>query len=144
MNDKSPRRSDDEIIRSMIEKENEYIHHRMTWLCTLQAFLFTSWSFAASHKEFTHHVTLLCIVGILVNGTLFHPIFYAHRSMMRLLEWWDGHSKDYKGPDVVGGRPPFGWARYIAPWHVLPVIFFVVWACILVSNIINFGWKAFF
>jgi hypothetical protein len=134
MNEKSTRRSDDEIIRSMIEKENEYIHHRMTWLCTLQGFLFTSWSFAASHEQSLHHIRLLCFIGILVNGTLFHPIFYAHRSMMKLLDWWDTHKKDDKGPPVVGGRPPFGLARYVAPWHVLPVIFFLVWAYILFSN----------
>jgi hypothetical protein len=127
------RRSDDEIIRSMIEKENEYIHHRVTWFCTLQGLLLAALSFTSGQSKPAFLFFVICGLGIAVAGIIYHPIYYAHRATMKLLDWWDEHRpKDYSGPDVIGGRPPFPLARRIGPWHALPVIFFLAWCIILV------------
>ena len=130
MSDPSPRRSDDEIIRSMIEKENDYIHYRVTWFCTLQGLLMTASSFAWSQPKTGcfDYFDLLCLLGFLVAAVMFHPIWYAHRTMMKLMDWWDAHRpEDYDGPDVVGGRPRGKLARHAGPWHALTVLFAIAW-----------------
>lgn len=132
VNETSSRRSNDEIIRSMIEKENDYIHSRVTWFCTLQGLLLAALSFVASQQNAGCFFVVVCILGIAVAIIIWHPIYYAHRAAMTLLDWWDEHKPEgYDGPDVIGGRPPFPLARYIAPWHVLPVIFLAAWGFIL-------------
>lgn len=131
VNSTSPRRSNDEIIRSMIEKENDYIHHRVTWFCTLQGLLLAALSFTLRQGA-GHFDLLLCILGGVVAGIVLHPIYYAHRATMGLLDWWDAHKpSDYDGPDVIGARPPNRLGRYIGPWTLLPAIFFLAWCVIL-------------
>ena len=115
----------------MIEKENDYIHYRVTWFCTLQGLLLAALSFVASQPKAWCFFVVVCCLGMAVAIIIWHPIYYAHDAIMKLLDWWDAHKKDYDGPDVIGGRPPFPLARRVAPWHVLPVIFFVAWCFIL-------------
>lgn len=116
----------------MIEKENDYIHYRVTWFCTLQGLLLAALSFVASQPKAECFFIVICCLGIAVAIIIWHPIYYAHRATMRLLDWWDEHKpQGYDGPDVIGGRPPFWLARHIAPWHVLPVIFLIAWFFIL-------------
>jgi hypothetical protein len=115
----------------MIEKENEYIHYRVTWFCTLQGLLLAALSFASSQPKAAPLLSLLCALGIAVAIVMFHPIYYAHRTMMNLLDWWDAHKPpDYNGPDVIGGRPKYALARHVGPWHALPALFFAAW-CII-------------
>lgn len=115
----------------MIEKETEHIHHLVTWYCPLQVLLLAGLSFDLGQSKGAHDL-FVCIFGVTIATIIFHPIYYAHRTIMNLLDWWDGHRpKDYDGPDVIGGRPPFQFPRYIGAWHMLPVIFFVAWCLIL-------------
>jgi hypothetical protein len=131
-NSPAPRRSDDEIIRSMIEKENDYIHHRVTWFCTLQGLLLAALSFSLKQAGNAHFDLLLCILGGSVAVIVLHPIYYAHRATMNLLEWWDAHRpSDYDGPEVIGARPPNRLGRYIGPWTLLPALFLVAWCVVL-------------
>ena len=123
----------------MIEKENDYIHYRVTWLCTIEGLLLTAFSFAFGHLEIPHliyFVYLLCVLGIAVAGIILHPIWYAHRTMMGLLDWWDEHKKDYDGPDVIGGRPKRPSWRKVGPWHLLAVIFGVAWLVIFIFSLL--------
>lgn len=122
----------------MIEKENEYIHYRVTWFCTLQGLLLAALSFASGQSKPPYFFFVICGLGIAVAAVIIHPIYYAHRATMKLLDWWDEHRPEgYNGPDVIGGRPPFPSARRIAPWHVLPVMFLVAWIVIIVCRFVS-------
>jgi hypothetical protein len=133
------RRSDDEIVRSMIEKENDYIHYRVTWFCTLEGLLFTAFSFASGRPQIQHLLVYLhCVLGMAVAGIVLHPIWYAHRTIMNLLDWWDEHKpKDYDGPDVIGGRPMKASWRKVAAWHFLPMIFGLAWFIIFIFSLLH-------
>jgi hypothetical protein len=116
----------------MIEKENEHLRHFLTWYCTLQGFLLAALSFDLPQSKGGHDL-VVCGFGVAIASFVFHPMYYAHRTMMKLLDWWDEHRpKDYAGPDVIGLRPPNQFARYIGHSHMLPLMFFIA-SCMLLA-----------
>ena len=140
MNPQAPRRSDDEIIRSMIEKENDYINQRVTWFATLQGLLIAALSFASRQPEGDRFFATLCLLGFLVAFIVLFPISAAHITMSHLLDWWDRNKpENYNGPDVIGMRPPTPqWiSRYIGPWTWLIIVFLVAWFLMGYRSVLN-------
>jgi hypothetical protein len=140
MNSQAPRRSDDEIIRSMIEKENDYINQRVTWFATLQGLLIAALSFASRQPEGDRFYAILCLLGFLVAFIILFPISAAHMTMSHLLDWWDRNKPDnYSGPDVIGMRPPSPqWiSRYVGPWTWLIIVFLVAWFLMGYRSVLN-------
>jgi hypothetical protein len=133
MNTQGSRRSDDEIIRSMIEKENDYINQRMGWFATLQGLLIAALSFAAKDPQGERFFAILCILGFFVGFIILFPITAAHLTMNRLLKWWEAHKPEgYDGPDVIGMGPPKPkWiSERVGPWTFLVLVFLLAWIAI--------------
>ena len=124
------------VIRSMIQHENELINHRLTWLTTVQGLLFASLGFAWDKPTSGALISLLCSLGVAVSVAALVALTGASLATANLCLWWDTHKpKDYKGPDVIGGRPSGGRriqviSRYVGPWSYFPVLFIITWALV--------------
>ena len=124
---------DAKIVREMIFKENEFINHRSTWLVILQGLLFGALSFA--HEKAHELIILLGITGIIVSGTSFIGLYLTTKAIKKLLsEWEKNKPENYIGPDVIGYHSPNKMVKFFLPWSVLPVLFFIIWASVLVMH----------
>lgn len=122
----------DETVRTMIHRENEVINHRVTWLTTVQALLFTGLSIVWDKPSARTYSILLCILGIAISVIAFVAVTSASLAMKRLWEWWDANKPaDYAGPDVIGLRPPKPKIlHYFGPWSFIPILFLVAWGIV--------------
>lgn len=121
-------RRHEEVIRQMIHRENELIHHRVTWLTAVQGLLFAGLGVAWSKPESRPLVAIFCVLGILMSLVSLAALSGASIATLRLLRWWDEHRPPlYAGPDVIGIRPSLGW---IGPWSLIPIIFILAWVTV--------------
>src|SRR5439155_13633195 len=59
-----PERSDDDVIRQMINVENTVINHRLTWFATLEGLLFSALGFAWGKPDAHALVRVLAVLGM--------------------------------------------------------------------------------
>jgi hypothetical protein len=117
----------DETVRLMIHRENEVIHHRVTWLTTIQGLLFAGLGLAWGKQESRPLVAIFCGMGVLISVVSLAALSGASLATVRLIRWWENNKPPhYSGPDVIGIRPTFG----IGPWSLIPVIFLVAWGAV--------------
>lgn len=134
MNDKMTVRETAQIIRSMIEHENNLLNNRITWLMTIQGLLFTGLGFAWDKQDAGGLVIAFTLLGIFVALSAFTVLPFFSLSVKSLIAWWDNYRTlhDYDGPDIVGfrsSRSEVWWL--LRPWRALPFIFILGWLVIL-------------
>ncbi len=125
---------DANTVRQMIAKETEFINNRITWLVTLQGFLFAALGFA--WKDGRELINVLGAIGIVASLSLALPIHLAHQGILNMKKAWDKNKPDnYDGPDVIGYYSPNPLVRlilsWLAPWHSLPILFVVAWVVVI-------------
>jgi hypothetical protein len=118
------------IIREMIIHESNLINHRLTWVTTLQGFLFAALAF--SWKDARTFVPALVVVGFVSSFSVLLSLTWAHRAIEKLLADWRKAtpSKEepiYSGPDVIGYRSGSSRLPYFLPWFVLPIVLGLAW-----------------
>ena len=139
-------------IRDHIKHEDLLCNQRMTWLVTLQAFLFGAYGFSLS-AEFGPHGTFsnvqitvataregIALMGILSSFVIFASLFGALRSIDRLARNWH----DYASKMVLTSVPPIigtyselqpkGTGLGQIPILVIPVTFPLIWAYMLFGD----------
>ena len=130
----------EETVRVMIHRENENVNYRITWLTTIQGFLFAALGIAWDKKEVVPFVRLLCILGIVVSMMIFLQLFWASKAIRRLEQWWeDKQPSQYNGPGVVGHISPksFRSGRYSKyydwtdTWTLLALVFLLAWVTVM-------------
>lgn len=133
MNTPTSSRREDEIVRSMIEKENEFINHRITWLMTVQGLLFASLGFAWDKANVQGFMELLCVLGIAVSIIALCSLTWALIAIARLCDWWEANKpSDYRGPNVIGMSPPKNRVfRALGPPSYFPILFIIAWLAVL-------------
>jgi hypothetical protein len=124
----------DEIIRSMIQFENQLINNRMNWMAAFQGLLFASLGFAWGKNDTKSLITIFCILGIAIALTSLAGLIGATTAMDQLRELWlENKPADYQGPDVMG-LPPIVKSKilhYLTPWNAFPLILTCGWGAIL-------------
>ena len=128
-----PAPSYSDVIRSMIDRENDLINHRITWLTTIQGLLFASLGFAWDKHQTTVLIFVFCCLGIAISIIQLVALISATRAICGLSEWWEAHKpNDYFGPGVTGRSPAKNSLfRYLVFWNWIPLLFIVTWAIIL-------------
>jgi hypothetical protein len=102
-----------EVCRAMIRSESEQVHRRMTWLATLQGFLFAGVGVAWKVPDSELVVRVLGTLGMTVALLAFLAMFPPIAGIDRVRAFWRANKPDdYDGPDISGYYP------YIAPWAV--------------------------
>ena len=129
----------------MISHEDDLRHQRMTWMLSLQAFLF-----AGVYFGWDRHwsITLLFFsLGTLSCLSTAVVLWTSVKSVYLLVDWWDEKvyqetktSKfQYAGPPVIGlgykNLPAV--VHVLCPWYSLPVILFMGWAFILLARLLE-------
>ncbi|MFA5073603.1 MAG: hypothetical protein WC539_06875 [Nitrospirota bacterium] len=125
----------EETVRTMINRENDLIHYRVTWLMTVQGLFFAALGLAWNKPDISSFIALLCFLGILMSVVVLIALAGASRAIRRLIGWWDTNKPShYQGPDVVGIRPMrtkyFGW---IGPWGIIPFLFIIAWTVVFLA-----------
>ena len=99
-----------EIIRAMIQHENDLINVRMGWMNVLQGLLFTTLGLIIQtginelYKIFI--VIIISVLGFCISRLIIRGLISASKAIRELLEWWESHKPyGYNGPDVIGLRP---------------------------------------
>ncbi len=121
-----------ETVRSMIDRENELINHRITWLMTIQGLMFAALGFAWEKSDAAALIHMLCLAGIAFSVVHLLALVSATRAIGRLSDWWETNKPaDYFGPGITG-RPPARSRilRYLVFWNWVPLIFLTSWAVI--------------
>jgi hypothetical protein len=122
-----------EVVRSMIDRENDLINHRITWLTTIQGLLFATLGFAWEKQSAKVLIVILCILGIAISILQLFALISATRAICRLSDWWEANKpRDYTGPGVAGLAPRKHLiSRYAVFWNWIPIFFFCTWVVIL-------------
>ncbi|MHB0929332.1 MAG: hypothetical protein ACYC3W_10625 [Candidatus Nanopelagicales bacterium] len=126
---------EEDIVRSMIQREDELINHRLTILATVQGLLFAAAGFVWDKADGNKLIKILCWLGLFIAVVSLSSLFGSTRAMSRLLSWWEEKKPiDYDGPGVMG-MPPNSKivsfiSKFIGPWSLFPMLFIVAWMAI--------------
>jgi|GEM_PF-2549768 len=125
-----------EVIRQLIQHENELTNHRMGWLNTVQGLLFASLAFAWDSTSGTNLITILSVVGIGSAILAYVSLLMSSYAMNQLLGWWDQNSQGYTGPPVIGAKfvPHTSILAFFAPSNLLSLLFIFAWVGVLMSH----------
>lgn len=148
-------------IRSLIEHENILVNHRLGWLLSSQAFLFTAftlvfnvWKNSASNagNQPLYLLSIISTVGILICLSIQRGLNAAEEQLRALDKWWyrEGDEKsgyrtwktrkerDSAEKNRIVRHPPIqGFIRYVwwdrwLTYSVVPTVFMIAWALIIV------------
>jgi len=113
----------------MIQRENEVINHRVTWLTTVQGLLFTAVGIVWDKQGAEPFIRQLCCLGIIMAFIAFFALHGATLAIKRLFEWWEiKKPQDYSGPGVIGlPLPKCPILRFFGPWIFIPILFIIAW-----------------
>ncbi len=123
-----------EICRVMIRSEAEQLHRRLTWLATLQGFLFAGVGLAWKLPDSGLLVGVLGILGMIVALLVFIAIFAPILAIEKIRLFWREHKPgDYDGPDISGFYPDKApWSVWITPETLIPLAFAGAWFVLLI------------
>ena len=119
----------EDVVRTMIHRENEVINHRVNWLTAVQGLLFAALGVSWDRVGVEPFVVLLCCVGVSMALIMLLALHGATRAMRRLYEWWEvNRPPDYAGPDVIGlPLLKSRLSRNVGPWISIPILFIIAW-----------------
>jgi hypothetical protein len=137
MDDQSTARETAQTIRYMLQREEDLLHNRISWLMTIQGLLFTGLGFAWDKKDASGLIMAFAFLGIFVSLSAHSILPFYSKASKELIAWWDANKpSDYTGPDVVGFRSAHkGIFWLVRPWRSLPFIFIIGWILILIFHL---------
>ncbi len=119
------------ITRSMIEHENILLHHRMTWMWTLQGLLAAALVFAWEQDSLL--LWLICAFGALSSASFGLSFVSSLIAVNNLLTLWHAYARDnpgYSGPPVIGTPRLKVIPTVLKPWGLLPWLSVVFWLAV--------------
>lgn len=120
----------EELIRSMIAREDDLVNHRMGWLATFNGLLFAALGFCWDKPTASQFLMLICIVGLLISCFHAFGIFEVGRAQRRLLIWWrDKEPKTHDSPGIMGIKPVGKnyFLMLLNPWFLTALTFTISW-----------------
>lgn len=148
-------------IRSLIEHENTLINHRLGWLLSSQAFLFTAFTLVFNvWKNNTANIgnqplyllSIISTVGILICLSIQRGLNAAEEQLRALDKWWYREGDERLGYKIwtnrqerasaeksrIAKHPPIqGFIRYVwwdrwLTYSVVPTLFMIAWTLIII------------
>ena len=123
--------NDPEIYRAMMRDESEQIHRRISWLASLQGFLFAAFGFAWQ-KPFALS-KIVAWLGLSVALFVCAGMIASIRAQKKIRASWEKMKPhEYHGPGIQGYHPEgFPIGVYVSAENLLPIAFAVAWVCVL-------------
>lgn len=131
---KDAKARDAEIVRVMIRHENDLTNHRLTWMLTLEGFLFAGIGFAWDKRPTPELVFIFAILGTATAGTAVIVLDAAHSAILSLATWWDKHKPNDSYADVLGFRGHHWVLGIFAPWRIVPLALVVTWYLLFLAK----------
>jgi hypothetical protein len=126
---------EEKTIRAMIVHEDDVTNHRLTWLVTLQGFLFAALGFSVEKQKFLLIPTLSGLGAATALSTLYH-LWLSQCALRDLVRDWNENRSYENGPPVIGYNTTERAIRsFPSPWFTIPVCLFVAWV------VIGWFWK---
>jgi len=132
---KEERRDYEDVVRTMITREDELTNQRMLWNAAFNGLLFASLGFAWGKPDARAISIIFCLLGIASSLLTGSGLLFASLAQRRLLRWWFAkRPADYDGPGVMGQEPldKGMTSMYFTPWFLLAMIFVLGWCAVLV------------
>ncbi len=128
-----------EIARGIIQHEDTLTNHRLTWLVTIEGFVFAAVGFclkalieserSASKPALWLIVLVLAVLGAVFPALMHIPIERAARQVFEVKDWWDEKRANF--PAIVGSRDGAGLFFGVKDWSLqtltLPRLFVALW-----------------
>ena|SRR2546428_3639312 len=126
-------KEDAKTIRELIKQESDVSNHRLTWMVTLEGFLFASLSFA--WNEGVALSAVLAFLGVFSSVSSLIALYVAHEATVKIIASWErNRPQDYDGPDVIGYFVKGRLRTFAMPWFLLPFLLILTWVVILYIN----------
>src|ERR1039457_5470202 len=96
-------KNSEDNVRTMIDRENDLINARLSWMANFYGFLAAAIAFLWDKPNSKVVVCIFCGLGIVIAIASALALIGASRAIFRLHDWW-GKNKpsDYSGPGVSG------------------------------------------
>jgi hypothetical protein len=88
------------IIREMIQHENELVDQRINWMSTIQGLLFAALAFG--WEKAPGLIPLLCGLGGIIAFITIINVWLATAATQFLMNWHITKTPDYPGPPIIG------------------------------------------
>lgn len=119
-------------VRHMIDRENDLINYRITWLTTINGLLFAALGFSWDKPTGSQLIQVICALGFVISLIQLAATISANMAIARLVDWWENNKpKDYDGPGVMGFQPIRNRALvYLSFLNWIPFLFMTAWGFI--------------
>lgn len=132
----------------MIRHENELTNQRITWLLTIQGFMFAALCITWGKPGFATLVYPICIIGFSIPLSAYFALRSSSEAIDSIWTWWlnfEGKSLDGPGimyrdaqlEDIILKNQAGTGAQnleirkkniaYLLPWNFYPRLFMVIW-----------------
>jgi hypothetical protein len=123
-----------ETIRQMIRHEDDLRSQRLTWLFTLDGFLFATLGLVWNDQHSTLLIVALAAVGVFIGLSAVGSMRVSRMAINELRE------EDNPNKERVMGieRTTVGWGtKLLYPWYVMPWVMVVIWPAIAVIHAVQ-------
>jgi hypothetical protein len=126
-------------FRSQVEREDTLVNQRLSWLLTVEGFLFAAVAILANKDSEAIIKTFLFwaipLTGLGAAISVIFAVVVAHQSVESIRRDWCTLP-----PEIKDQKPsPFGGAHIHIPWigpsFVIPIIISLVWICWIVHYV---------
>ena len=129
-----------QIIRQLIQHENELVNQRIGWLMQIQGLLFAALAFTWNDDS-TGLRIILSSVGFMSSWSVSTAIGMYSPVVQGLNNLWNNNKpKEGEGPTYgpISGYavPSKGFQRMLRPWRALPMLFCGAWIAVLIITLL--------
>jgi hypothetical protein len=123
----------------MLQEENKLRDQRLSYVLTINGFLFAGLGFAWNGPEATRLVVLLAVFGMAIALITMQAMETSSQAFSALKDRGDELPPD--GLPLVGlwGTEITGlahWFRWLQPWQALPVALLIVWPALAIARLV--------
>jgi hypothetical protein len=124
-----------ETIRQMIRHEDDLRNQRLTWLFTLDGFLFATLGLVWSGQHSTLLIFALAAVGVFIGLSAVGSMSVSKKAIDELRCESNPDSERVMGIEQTRvGRG----TKLLYPWYVMPWVMVVIWPAIAVIHAVQF------
>ena len=123
----------------MLQEENSLRNQRLSYILTINGFLFAGLGFAWNGPEAKRLVVLLGVFGMAIALITIQAMATSSQAFSALKERGDELPDDglplvgLWGDQITGPAKSFRWLQ---PWYALPVALLVVWPALAIARLV--------
>lgn len=121
-----------DIVRSMIQHEDNLINQRLSWTFTTQSFLIAGLSFLWGKDKSQLLIAAIAVFGVITNGSILYSLLDAINAINKLKSLGRKLNLELSPIPVQGSSDGID---YLFPWFVVPVSLILFWVVTLLITL---------